>query len=202
MWTYLLKRVLLMIPTLFGISMIVFVIMVAAPGRPGEKAQAMGEVNATSDPTKEKSKGESARVFREKYRLNRPVFWNGWTSLGRDDVLAAVRTSAAAQRDVGIDAKRRAKEQLEDWGDYAVPALVELLGDRALLPGEQDNAWPPIMTLAIEARAAAPGPRPNAMGIMPAMRVSVVIRIGRKRVLFASMIAVSRGTPLRRSVVV
>jgi len=125
--TYLLKRLLLMVPTLVGISLIVFVIMVAAPGRPGEKAQAFGEVNSATDPTKEKSKGESQRLFRRQFALDRPVFWNGWTSLSDAEVLAAVETAAARQEDVGMRSKREAKERLEDWGYYAVPALVRLL---------------------------------------------------------------------------
>lgn len=128
MSTYLLKRLLLMVPTLIGISLIVFVIMVAAPGRPGEKGQAFGEVNATTDPTKEKSKGESQRLFRRQFALDRPVFWNGWTSLDEAEVRSAVETAAADQEKVGIKAKREAKERLEDWGYYAVPPLVGLLG--------------------------------------------------------------------------
>jgi peptide/nickel transport system permease protein len=125
--TYLLKRLLLMVPTLVGISLIVFVIMVSAPGRPGEKAQAFGEVNAATDPTKEKSKGESQRLFRRQFALDRPVFWNDWTSLDDARVLSAVETAAAPQESVGIKAKREAKEHLEDWGYYAVPSLVRLL---------------------------------------------------------------------------
>lgn len=127
MGTYLLKRVLLMIPTLFGISLVIWLIMVAAPGRPGAKAQAFGEVNATADPTKEKSKGESQRIFRRQFALDRPVFWNSWTSLDASEVGRAVETAAAPQEQVGMKAKREARERLEDWGYYAVPALVQLL---------------------------------------------------------------------------
>lgn len=128
MWAYLVKRVLLMIPTLFGIALIVFGIMVAAPGRPGAKAQAMGEVNATADPTKDKSQGESQRLFRRQFALDRPVFLNFWTGLDADDVLEAVRTFAAAPGAATVKARREAREQLEDWGYYAVPGLVDALG--------------------------------------------------------------------------
>ena len=65
MRTYILKRLLLMVPTVFGITFIVWLLMVAAPGRPGEKAQAFGsEAGLGSDPTKEREKGESQRLFR------------------------------------------------------------------------------------------------------------------------------------------
>lgn len=127
MSTYLVKRLLLMIPTLIGISLIIFILMVAAPGRPGDKGQAFGEINATTDPTKEKSKGESQRLFRRQFALDRPVLWNGWTSLADDHVRTTVETAAADQEAVGIKAKREAKERLEDWGYYAVPALVRIL---------------------------------------------------------------------------
>jgi peptide/nickel transport system permease protein len=125
--TYLLKRVLLMFPTLVGISLVIWLIMVAAPGRPGAKAQAFGDVNATADPTKEKEKGESQRLFRRQFALDRPVFWNGWPALSVDEVRAAVETAAAPQESVGMKAKREARERLEDWGYYAVPSLVRLL---------------------------------------------------------------------------
>ena len=127
MSTYLLKRVLLMVPTLVGITLVVFLLMVAAPGRPGEKAQAFGEQNVSADPTKEKSKGESQRLFRRQFALDRPVFWNGWPGLSGAEVGEAVEQAAATVEKVGIKAKREAKEHLEDWGYYSVPALVERL---------------------------------------------------------------------------
>src|SRR2546430_1191171 len=49
------------------------------------------------------------------------------------------------------------------------------------------------MTLAMEARLAAPGPWPRAMGTMPAISISVVIRIGRRRGRVGSMMAPRRG---------
>ena len=44
-----------------------------------------------------------------------------------------------------------------------------------------DNACPPIMTLAMLARALAPGPWPKAMGTIAAINITVVIKIGRNR---------------------
>ena len=127
MRTYVLKRLLLMIPTILGISLVIWLIMVAAPGQPGQKAQAFGQLNATADPTKEKSKGESQRLFRRQFALDRPVFVNLWTNLDEDEVLEAIATSSATVEKVGAKAKREAKVRLEDWGYYAVPSLVRLL---------------------------------------------------------------------------
>ena len=126
-----------MVPTLVGISLIVWLIMVASPGRPGDQGQTLGETNTSIDPTKERSKGEAQRVFRRHFSLDRPVLWNGWTGLSDDEVLAAVRDFSAPIERVGPRAKREARERLEDWGDYAVPALVRLLRSTAEDPALQ-----------------------------------------------------------------
>jgi peptide/nickel transport system permease protein len=139
-FTYVVRRVLLMVPTLFGITMIVWLLMVASPGRPGTQASAGGsDSGAAMDPSKERAKGESQRIFRRHFALDRPLFWNSWTDLDDDDVLEAVRLSRAPIEDVGAKAKREASERLEDWGDYAVPALVRLLAATAGEPARQDE---------------------------------------------------------------
>jgi hypothetical protein len=56
-----------------------------------------------------------------------------------------------------------------------------------------------MMTFAMLARAAAPGPCPSAIGTIAATSITVVIRIGRRRVWFASMIASVLGLPRARS---
>ena len=47
--------------------------------------------------------------------------------------------------------------------------------------------------------SAAPGPCPSAIGTIAAISINVVIRIGRKRVLFASRIAALISMPRERS---
>ena len=59
-----------------------------------------------------------------------------------------------------------------------------------------------MITLAIAARLPEPGPRPSAIGIMPATSITVVIRIGRRRTWLACRIAASRAMPWARSVLV
>ena len=56
-----------------------------------------------------------------------------------------------------------------------------------------------MITLAMLARAPAPGPLPSAIGTMAATSITVVIRIGRSRVWLASTIASCRDSPLARS---
>lgn len=137
MFTYVVKRVLLMVPTLFGISLILWLIMVAAPGRPSGTGAGFGETESKGDPTKDIAKGEAEFLFRRQFALDRPVFWNGWTSLAKDDVVRALKTAAAPIQQVGAKAKRVATEELENWGTYAVPALVELVGETS--GAEQDS---------------------------------------------------------------
>ncbi len=127
MFTYVLRRLLLMIPTTFGISMILWILMVSAPGRPGSKGSFGGEKDAGADPTKELGKDETQALFRRQYGLDRPVFWNDWLDLRDDAVLEAVelaRASAAEKKAADI---QTATERLEDWGSFAVPPLVRLL---------------------------------------------------------------------------
>ena len=57
MRTYVIKRILLMIPTLFGISLVLWLIVTAAPGDPG--GQVFGEALETGS----SDAGESRRIF-------------------------------------------------------------------------------------------------------------------------------------------
>src|SRR5262245_12834364 len=126
-----------MVPTLFGISLILWIVMVSAPGRPRGESRAFGTEEATRAAAADVAKGESDFIFRRQFALDRPVFWNGWTGLEVAEVEEALETSGAPIADVGAKAKRVAEERLEDWGTYAVPSLVALL-DRTT--GERQDA--------------------------------------------------------------
>ncbi|HTQ06823.1 MAG TPA: ABC transporter permease [Polyangiaceae bacterium] len=123
MKAYTLRRLLLMIPTFFGISLILFVILNLAPGRPGAEqsgdlSQSMrGEVTA-----------ESYKIFREQFHLDKPILFNTRFTLTREEVRA--RLAAAAGVGTTSAAERvEAQETLEDLGGSAVPYLVGLLDD-------------------------------------------------------------------------
>jgi peptide/nickel transport system permease protein len=122
---YLLRRVLWMIPTFLGISLLIWMVMAFSPGKPtsGGGAADMGADAAAMDP----NKNEGERIFREQFALNRPVFWNDWTRLSEEEVLRAVRILKDGVAVHGVSDFRRARERLTDWGRYAVPALVGLL---------------------------------------------------------------------------
>jgi len=140
-FTYVVKRVLLMIPTLFGISLILWLVMVAAPGRPSGNSAGFGETESKGDPTKDIAKGEAEFLFRRQFALDRPVFWNGWTSLAKEDVVRALERASAPIQQVGAKAKRLATEALENWGTYAVPALVALVGETSGPEQERVQYW-------------------------------------------------------------
>jgi peptide/nickel transport system permease protein len=125
--TYLLRRLLLMIPTFLGISVLLWLVMVLSPGKPTGGASAAGSEGV--DPGQlDPNQDESERIFREQFALNRPILWNDWTSLGDEEVRASVRTWMGGVSGSGITAFRKARERLVDWGRYAVPPLVRLLG--------------------------------------------------------------------------
>ena len=70
MINYLLRRILLLIPTLFGITIVTFVVMQFAPGEPAvlQQAEESGIVGTS---------GEAARnleKFREMYHLDEPIY--------------------------------------------------------------------------------------------------------------------------------
>jgi peptide/nickel transport system permease protein len=118
-----------MIPTLFGISFVTWLVMMLAPGRPGSTGQSSmeGGADEIADMTKELEKGKAQRNFRRQFGLDRPLFWNNWYGLESEPMLTQIRDAAAPIRDIGAKKKRLARETLEDYGPYAVPPLLELL---------------------------------------------------------------------------
>ncbi|MCX7044652.1 MAG: ABC transporter permease [Candidatus Sumerlaeota bacterium] len=122
MKTYILKRLLLMIPTFLGITLIVFVVLNFAPGHPGgSKMNQDLAANMRGEKTQ-----ESFRIFREQFNLDKPVlfntlFWLSEKTVAKNlQIIAGVTTATAAQ-------KIRAQEGMEDYGQYAVPHLAHIM---------------------------------------------------------------------------
>jgi peptide/nickel transport system permease protein len=116
-----------MVPTLFGISPVLWLVITAAPGDPG--AQAAGEAQ-----TQTGGGNESRRIFRAQFNLDKPLFWNGYTSLSPRTVLR----EAVRAVDPGLPPRDRSRayERLQDWGWFAVPGLVQAL-DLATTPEQR-----------------------------------------------------------------
>jgi len=123
MKAYVLRRLLLMIPTFFGISLILFLILNLAPGRPG--AQASGDLTQSM---RGETTAESYKIFREQFHLDKPVLFNTRFTLRREDVRELVR-KAAGVGETTVAERVQSQEELEDLGESAVPHLVALLDD-------------------------------------------------------------------------
>jgi len=125
--TYVLKRLLLMIPTLFGVSLVVFVIVMSAPAPPiaqrvptaeaGREAGAAGEVP------------HAVKVFRAQYGLDKPVALNFYYEIDKEAVRRTLEDSIDAEGTRTIKIKSEAQEQLIKWDEYATPALMELIAE-------------------------------------------------------------------------
>ncbi|HEX2878086.1 MAG TPA: ABC transporter permease subunit [Polyangiaceae bacterium] len=122
MRAYIIRRLLLMIPTFVGISLLLFVVLNLAPGRPGKQA---GDVAA--DASKEGTQ-ESHRIFREQFNLDKPVLFNTLFTLQKADIDRAVRVALGADH-VTPRERIQAQQNLEDYGAFAVPHLVLLIRD-------------------------------------------------------------------------
>jgi peptide/nickel transport system permease protein len=124
MRAYVLRRLLLIIPTFFGISLIIFVFLNLASGRPGAT---QGDSDMVSSARGEATE-EANQVFREQFGLEKPVlfntrFWLSSAQVRRDlTVVARVVLAPIGER---IDARDR----LVDLGNYAVPHLMAIMSD-------------------------------------------------------------------------
>jgi len=140
--TYVLKRLLLMVPTLFGVSIVVWAITASAPEPPVaaqkppglEQGREAGDVGTLP---------QSVKVFRAQYGLDKPAVINTYYDLETAEVEQALRR----QLGIGVDEKDQIKARLEGtekliaWGYYAVPALVDLVEDGEAEVREVALAW-------------------------------------------------------------
>ena len=151
MTTYIIKRLLLMIPTLFVISLVIFLVLNLAPGRPGG-AQASAEGTQTASSAEAR---ESYRIFKEQFNFDKPIMLNTRYALGDEEVEAKLEILADYARPVCpaagegeaatvencIPAEEKpssaaiieAQEIVEDWGRYIVPHLVRIGRDHERL---------------------------------------------------------------------
>ena len=127
MGVYIIKRILLMIPTFFAISLIVFVILNFAPGNPG--AQALGADNLGQSSQLAGQQQESYRLFKEQFNLDKPVLVNTRFALSDDRIRGSLTDVVAPGDAVTPKRKINAREELIDWGNYAIPGLVRLLNN-------------------------------------------------------------------------
>jgi len=125
--TYVLKRLLLMIPTLFGVSFVVFFVVTAAPEPP------IAQQVPTLESGREAGTGgdvpHAVKVFRAQYGLDKPKMLNTYYDLEKEKVRTALEDALDLEGTRTIKTKSDAQEQLIEWDEYATPALVALIGE-------------------------------------------------------------------------
>jgi peptide/nickel transport system permease protein len=130
---YIIKRILLIIPTFLAISLIVFAIVNFAPGNPGGRQ--IGSEGGQQANTGEQR--ESYRIFKEQFNLDKPVLLNfryGLQTEEVQEVLAKVinveiERNGKKEKEYTLGVQIESQEYLENLGRYAVPALIETLNN-------------------------------------------------------------------------
>jgi peptide/nickel transport system permease protein len=141
MTSYIIKRILLMVPTLFLVLLVSFGVLNMVPGSPAQTS--MGSQGTESSSSQESR--ESYRIFKEQFNLDKPIFFNTRTGLEKKDVVEKLQIIARANRPACPTGDKPAPENclpaaqkpksgqvinsrtgLADWGAYVVPELVEI----------------------------------------------------------------------------
>ena len=122
---YIIKRILLMIPTFFVISLLVFLVLNFAPGNPGADILGAGDGGQSANLAGQQN--ESYRLFKQQFNLDKPILFNGRFSLSTADVEAVAKDDVNLSGEVPPADRIDAQEQIDNWGSYAIPALIELL---------------------------------------------------------------------------
>ena len=124
MRAYVLRRLMIMIPTFIGINLLVFVVLNLAPGRPsaagGEGGVAVEAAGEVSD--------ESYRLFREQFNLDKPILFNTRFLLSTDEVRRDLMV-AATLASASVAERIAAQDRLMDLGNFAVPHLIAVISD-------------------------------------------------------------------------
>ena len=128
MWTYVVRRLLLMIPTLFGISLINFALINAADVSRSSTISAEGSLDASASV----EAGEADRILRATFNLDKPVFFNTRYSLSDGEILWRLTTPL---RVYSLPAEKvKDRDTLDDYGRTIVPHLVRIAQSEELPP--------------------------------------------------------------------
>jgi peptide/nickel transport system permease protein len=119
-WTYIVRRLLLMVPTLFLISLVNFAIVNLAPAKRPTNVSVTGELDSSASMEAK----EAEHIFRRTFYLDRPVFLNTRYSLTDGDILW--RLAAPTREWEPPKDRRRAMDDLDDYGRTIVPHLMRL----------------------------------------------------------------------------
>lgn len=132
MLNYVIKRLLLMVPTFAAISLVIFVVLNFAPGTPGAQ-MSTGEAGGQDASTAGEQR-ESYRIFKEQFNLDKPVLFNTRYDLGQPEIETELKAILNESGDVPPARRIEAQEDIENWGRYAVPGLIGVLSDTSATP--------------------------------------------------------------------
>ena len=122
---YIIKRILVMVPTFFAISLVIFLVLNFAPGTPGTSLMGAGE--AGQDAQQNDQQRESYRIFKEQFNLDKPILINTRYKLSQAEVQQTLTDIINEAGTVSPSRQIQAQEDIENWGGYAVPGLMGVL---------------------------------------------------------------------------
>jgi peptide/nickel transport system permease protein len=119
---YTIRRILLIIPTFFLISMLIFLVLNLAPGRPGAAGNDGGEAQG-------QEQQESYRIFKEQFNLDKPIVLNLRHRVRADEVRAWLVSARGLEGEPSAADRIAAQDRLDDYGEVLVQHLIPLLDD-------------------------------------------------------------------------
>ena len=122
MHTYIIKRILLMIPTFFAISLVVFLVLNLAPGKPGGEMAA-----AEGGETADAGQRETYLIFKHQFNLDKPILFNIRFTLSRETIEQKLKEIVNENKDVPTKVLIKSQEEMEDYGKYTVPHLIAII---------------------------------------------------------------------------
>ncbi|MHC4600257.1 MAG: ABC transporter permease [Planctomycetota bacterium] len=122
MRTYLIKRFFLMIPTIFGISLVVFIVINLAPGSPAAMTVSSGDTGGAISADQVASK-ETYQIFKKHFNLDKEVLLNRYPWLSKEKVDRRIK----AWIEGSAKEKIAASDALSDYGPFVIPQAITLL---------------------------------------------------------------------------
>lgn len=110
-----------MIPTFFSISLIIFLILNIAPGKPGgELLSAEGESGEGG------GKRQAYLIFKQQFNLDKPIMFNTRFSLSTAKIETYLKQILNEDKKTPSKYIIKAQDTVEDYGQYAVPNLINI----------------------------------------------------------------------------
>jgi peptide/nickel transport system permease protein len=123
MQQYIIKRLLVMIPTLFAITLIIFIILQIAPGRPG------GPSSGESESAGKQVGQDGYRIYKQQFHLDKPILFNLRFMLSTRSVMDLLRDRFGSRTEVSSREKNYATETLQDYGSSIVGQLARIIAN-------------------------------------------------------------------------